>query len=211
MTASTDKPIRTEAFAQGYAPSPVDRLGVWLSARQIKRWVPSFRGLRVGDIGCGFHAAFIRTVLPDIASAVLADVQLSPELARNPKVRALEGDIAARLAEIPDGSLDVVMCISVIEHLWAPEQAIRELHRILAPGGMCLLNVPSWRGKWFLELSAFRLGLSPAAEMDDHKIYYDKRDFWPLLVRAGFRPRDIHCFAHKFGLNTFAACRKAPA
>jgi len=45
-----------------------------------------------------------------------------------------------------------------------------------------------------LEYSAFRLGFSPAEEMDDHKCYYDVKDFWPLLVRAGFRPSDIRCF-----------------
>ena len=43
--------------------------------------------------------------------------------------------------------------------------------------------------------------------MNDHKCYYDVRDLWPLLVRAGFRPSDIKCFSHKFGLNTFAVCR----
>ena len=58
-----------------------------------------------------------------------------------------------------------------------------------------------------LEFSAFRLGLSPKDEMDDHKAYYDVKDFWPLLVRAGFLPSRIHCFSHKFGLNTFAVCR----
>ncbi len=73
------------------------------------------------------------------------------------------------------------------------------------------MNVPSWRGKKFLELSAFRLGLSPAVEMDDHKQYYDVRDLWPLLVRNGFRPSQIRCFRHKFGLNTFAVCSKVPA
>ena len=68
--------------------------------------------------------------------------------------------------------------------------------------------VPSWRGRWFLELSAFRLGLSPKDEMDDHKNYYDVKDFWPLLVRAGFVPSRIQCVSHKFGLNTFAVCTR---
>jgi hypothetical protein len=77
----------------------------------------------------------------------------------------------------------------------------------LAPGGTCLLNVPSWRGKFFLEFSAFRLGLSPESEMDDHKMYYDRRDLWPLLVQAGFRPSRLRCFPHKLGLNTFAVCK----
>jgi hypothetical protein len=43
--------------------------------------------------------------------------------------------------------------------------------------------------------------------MDDHKNYFDPKDLWPLLVKAGFRPRNIRCFRHKFGLNTFAICR----
>jgi hypothetical protein len=67
--------------------------------------------------------------------------------------------------------------------------------------------VPSWLGKRALEFSAFRLGLSPAEEMDDHKYYFDPKDLWPLLVRAGFRPSNIRCFRHKFRLNTFAICR----
>ena len=43
--------------------------------------------------------------------------------------------------------------------------------------------------------------------MNDHKTYYDPRDLWPMLVQAGFRPQDIKVHRHKFGLNTFAACR----
>jgi hypothetical protein len=95
----------------------------------------------------------------------------------------------------------------VLEHLWDPLAMLRELHRVTAAGGVCLVNVPSWQGKRFLEFSAFRLGLSPAEEMDDHKRYYDPRDLWPLLVSAGFVPHAITCHRHKFGLNTFAACR----
>jgi hypothetical protein len=49
--------------------------------------------------------------------------------------------------------------------------------------------------------------LSPKEEMDDHKMYYDPRDFWPLLVKAGFKPSKINIFTHKFGLNTIAICR----
>jgi SAM-dependent methyltransferase len=198
---------RAHSYGEGYRPTVVDRFGVWLSARQIRRYVPDFRGKRMGDFGCGFHAAFARTVLDDVASAVLADVSVSPELIAHRRVLVLQGRLPDVLAELPSESLDVVLCVSVLEHLWDPQRAIAEFRRLLAPGGVCLLNVPSWRGKRFLEYSAFRLGLSPAEEMNDHKCYYDVKDFWPLLVRGGFRPSRISCFSHKFGLNTFAACR----
>jgi hypothetical protein len=74
-----------------------------------------------------------------------------------------------------------------------------------------LLNVPSWRGKRFLEFSAFRLGLSPAEEMNDHKRYFDPRDLWTLLRAADFLPSEIRCVRHKWGLNTFARCRVSSA
>jgi SAM-dependent methyltransferase len=122
-------------------------------------------------------------------------------------VTAIEGQLPDALADIPDGSLDAALCVSVLEHLWEPLIMLRELRRVTAEGGVCVVNVPSWRGKSFLEFSAFRLGLSPAEEMDDHKRYYDPRDLWPLLVAAGFKPHAISCYRHKFGLNTFAACR----
>jgi SAM-dependent methyltransferase len=199
--------VRTESFGQAYEPGPVDKLGVWLSARQLRRWVPDFRGKRVADIGCGFHATFARTVLGEVESATLVDVALADDLKAHPNVQAVEGALPGALAVLADASLDVVMMVSVLEHLWDPLEALLHLRRLLRPGGIALVNVPSWRGKKYLELSAFKLGLSPAAEMDDHKTYYDVADLWPLLVRAGFLPSQLTCFPHKLGLNTFAVCR----
>jgi len=111
---------------------------------------------------------------------------------------------AETMEQVEDASLDVVLCMSVIEHLWEPDLTLAHFRRVLRPGGVCAVNVPSWRGKRALEYSAFKLGTSPADEMDDHKMYYDPRDLWPLMVKAGFVPHAIKCFRHKFGLNTFA-------
>jgi SAM-dependent methyltransferase len=208
MTPDTDA-VRTTSFGEGYAPTLVDRFGVWLSLRKIRRFVGTCEGLQVGDFGCGYNATAVRSMLGDIAHAHLVDVSIADDLRADPKVTAIEGGLPEVLPSIPSDALDVVMCMSVLEHLWEPLDALREFHRIARPGATVLLNVPSWRGKRFLELSAFRLGLSPADEMDDHKAYYDPRDLWPLLVRAGFRPSGIRCFKHKFGLNTFAACTVA--
>ena len=128
-------------------------------------------------------------------------------LSASTKVEAIEGPLDQVLPTVPSDSIDVVLCLSVLEHLWEPEAALSEFARVVSPGGTVLINVPSWRGKRFLELAAFRLGVSPKEEMDDHKRYYDPADLWPLLVGAGFRPSRISCRRHKFGLNTFAACR----
>jgi SAM-dependent methyltransferase len=211
--SSTDKNLWTEgardyAFGQNYRPTWIDRFGVWLSARQIRRYAGPLDRKRLGDFGCGYQAAFVRSVLHTLESALLVDVAVAGDLKAHTKVTAIEGTLPGVLAEIPSASLDIVLCISVLEHLWDPAAALQEFFRIARPGAICLFNVPSWRGKTFLEYSAFRLGLSPKEEMDDHKAYYDVKEFWPLLVRGGFRPSRISCFSHKFGLNTFAACQK---
>jgi len=208
MTDAPASATRALAFGQGRL-SAIDRFGVWLSARRIRRHVPTWQGLRMADVGCGYYATFARGVLDQVGHAVLLDVALDRDLKRHRHVDVIEGPLPDTLTQLEGGSMDVVLCVSVLEHLWEPQRALAEMRRLLRPGGLCLVNVPSWRGKWFLELSAFRLGLSPADEMDDHKAYYDQRELWPLLVRAGFRPRDIRLSRHKFGLNTFAACRKA--
>jgi 2-polyprenyl-3-methyl-5-hydroxy-6-metoxy-1,4-benzoquinol methylase len=201
----TDDAIgRTHSFGESGAVTPVDRFGVWLSKRQIERVVGPLAGKDVADVGCGYDATFMRRVLDSVGTATLLDVSLAPDLAPHPKVRAIEGFLPQTLEQVPDRSLDVVLCMSVVEHLWEPQETVSEFHRVLRPGGVCAVNVPSWLGKRALEFSAFKLGLSPAEEMDDHKMYYDPRDLWPLMVKAGFMPHAIKCFRHKFGLNTFA-------
>src|ERR1017187_325703 len=192
-------PTRDAAFGEGYRLTAVDRFGIWLSSRQIRRHA-SFADKRVSDFGCGYHAPFVRSILQQAAHVTLVDVSLAPDLKGHSKIAAIEGGLPESLAGIPDESLDVILCVSVLEHLWEPLRALREFRRLLAPGGTCLLNVPSWRGKFFLEFSAFRLGLSPESEMDDHKMYYDRRDLWPLLVQAGFHPSPVSWLPPQLGL-----------
>jgi SAM-dependent methyltransferase len=201
---------RTQSYLQDGRGTVVDRFGVWLSARQIRRAVPSFAGKRVGDFGCGFEASFSRTIVGDVAGLTLVDVALADDLKTDARIRAIEGQLPGALAELPAASLDVVMIVSVLEHVSDPAGLLREVRRLLAPGGVALVNVPSWRGKRYLELATFRLHLGAACEVDDHKMYYDVRDLWPMLVAAGFRPSQISCFPHKFGLNTFAVCKAEP-
>ena len=190
--------------------SPVDRFGVCLSLRALRRDVDWSARPRVLDLGSGYEAALLRALAPRIGAANAVDVSLSPALGAD-GVRAIEAPIEEALRGLAGAGADVVLAISILEHLQDDAAVLRECHRLLAPGGVLAVNVPTWLGKPFLEFSAYRLGLSPAEEMDDHKRYYGRRDLWPLLVRAGFRPSAIRLRYHKGGLNLFGMARAKEA
>jgi len=199
--------VRGHSYAQDYELSFADRFGNWLSAVQMRRTLGSFAGLDVADVGCGYHATFSRSIRERVRSLTLVDVALADDLKSDARIRTLEGALPAVIDDIEDHSLDLALCVNVLEHLTEPQLALQGLRRILRPGGVCFLNVPSWSGKVVLETLAFRLNLAPRDEMDDHKNYYDRKDLWRLVVASGFRPSNIVCRSHKFGLNTFAVCR----
>jgi ubiquinone/menaquinone biosynthesis C-methylase UbiE len=118
------------------------------------------------------------------------------------RLKFLEGPIEETLKGIADQSIDFIVANNVIEHLTNPDSVIVEFRRIVSSNGLIYVNVPSWRGKFFLELAAFRLGLAPVEEMQDHKNYYSKNELWTLIRRSGFNPSAISVFSSKFGLNS---------
>lgn len=186
-----------------------DRLGVWLSQRAIRRYLPKRNGLEVLELGCGYHATQLVALDRTLKRGIGVDFHIAPELQTLVRFTFHEGTIEETLPKLGNEIVDVVMLISVLEHLSEPEWAIQSAWRLLKPSGLLLINVPTWLGKRFLEFFAFRLGIGPKVEMDDHKMYYGKRDLWPILVRSGFKPSQIRLRYHKFGLNLFAAAWKS--
>ncbi len=186
----------------------VDRVGAYLSLRPIFEVVKRYPQPAVLDIGCG-HRAHVLVALGDrIGRGVGIDESVEETARASSRLTFLEGNAEQHVGALPSESFDVVMMISVLEHLWEPVDALKECRRLLRPGGSLIINVPNWAGKVFLEVSAFKLGMSTADSIDDHKNYYAKRELWPLLVRAGFRPSKIRMRYHKLGLNTFAVSVK---
>jgi len=200
---------RTHSYGQVAKMTPIDRLGVWLGARRVRRSVGDLSGKRVGDFGCGFEARLGIELAEEADHVTLIDLALADHVKTHPNVTGIEGPLPATMEKIADASLDVTLCISMLEHLWEDQAMLNELRRVTAPGGKCLLSVPGWLDKPFLEFTAFRLGIS-ADEMDDHKRYYTIREFWPMLRRAGFLPHGITCRRYKLMTSIFAVCRVDP-
>jgi len=200
-------PREHESYGQ-YGLTLVDRLGVWMSQRTIRRHLANRSDLEVLELGCGYRATQLLALEPRLKRGIGVDFQIAPELLKRNKLTFYQGTIEQIVPNMENETLDVVMLISVLEHLVEPEFVLRSAWGLLKPSGLLLVNVPTWAGKRFLEFSAFRLGFSPKVEIDDHKMYYGKRDLWPMLVRAGFKPSEMRLKYHKFGLNLFAAAKK---
>src|SRR3954447_14173811 len=51
-------------------------------------------------------------------------------------------DIVGDLHDVPraDASLDIVIATEVLEHCYDPARAVGEIHRMLRPGGVCVLS-----------------------------------------------------------------------
>lgn len=44
---------------------------------------------------------------------------------------------------LPGGSFDVVLAVEILEHLEAPRVFVREIHRVLKPGGVAVITTPN--------------------------------------------------------------------
>lgn len=186
----------------------VDRIRTVLVGRSILRNLPKRPGMAALDLGCGYHAGYLRAIHSKLARGVGVDVSVAQECDRIPGLEFVRGPIESTLPSLPSGEFDLVLFISVLEHLEQPLEALSHCRRVLNSNGVMMVNVPTWMAKPVLEFSAFKCGTSPACEMDDHKMYYGKRDLWPLLVKAGFKPSRIKLRYQRFGMLLFGLAAK---
>ena len=207
ITVDLDRAPREQSYLQ-HGSTFVDRLRTRLVQREILKRLPRTGGLRVLDLGCGYHATYLKAIGERLAEGVGVDFHVSEESRRHPRLSFVASSVEDALPELPSNAFDAVLFISVLEHVRNPAECLSHCHRVLKAGGRLLVNVPTWYAKPVLELSAFKFGTSPACEMDDHKMYYSKRDLWPLLVRAGFRPSRIRMHYQKLCMILFSTSVK---
>lgn len=97
---------------------------------------------RILDFGAGSGS-----FLPSLQAAFPAAALAAADIMARPATVAAEvvwhrGDLNDRLP-IADGSFDLVCAIEVIEHLENPRAMLREIFRLLNPGGTAVLTTPN--------------------------------------------------------------------
>lgn len=187
----------------------LERMGVWLSHRAVARVLRRYTRPRVLDLGSGYRCVLLRAFRSQIGPSTAVDLELDPALDGGAGITRIESSLENAWESLPENGFEVITAINVLEHVWDPQGVIDQARLRLTEGGTLVVNVPTWLGKGVHEFQAFRLGLSCAVEIDDHKRYFDKRDLWPMLVQAGFRPSQVRMRYHKLRLNLFATARRA--
>lgn len=152
-------------------------------------------GARVLDVGCGDGGRYAGFLLDEGVELHGVDVSaVAVAEARRRGVQAVQASLSERLP-FEDDSFDAAVCLEVIEHVVDPEEAVREIHRVLAPGGALVVSVPNvghWRVRAeLLLLGRFNPGGSPATARsapwrDPHLRFFDQRSLGLLLQHVGF-------------------------
>lgn len=136
-------------------------------------------------------------------------IDLARELHRESIHRA---DVVAAGAALPypSGAFDLVVSMDVVEHVPHPLPWLRELLRVLRPGGSLFLTTPNYASRSLdllertaLELVARRQGFS---RKDLHPSKMTPELLRELLVRAG--ARDPQLRTTSLGWVLLAECRK---
>jgi SAM-dependent methyltransferase len=101
---------------------------------------------RVLDAGCGSG----RNMVDFARWGTVTGVELSEAAAEAARGRHVGEVVEGSVLEMPfaPASFDLVVCLDVIEHLQDDRAALRELRRVLAPGGALLVTVPAYQWLW---------------------------------------------------------------
>ena len=87
-----------------------------------------------------------------------------------------------REAGFADGEFEAVVLWDVLEHLTEPLDELREIHRVLRPGGYLFVSVPDYGSIWARLMGRRWFGFTKIRE---HVYYYDRRSLAQAMGRAG--------------------------
>lgn len=142
------------------------------------------------DAGCG-RGAFIKLAAPLFSRLCGTDLAApAAEAVRALGFEAVEADVSGPLPLAAD-SFDACTCLDVIEHVIDPLAALKELHRVIKPGGQLVLSTPNIRCFRHIVKLVFS-GRFPLTTTYDavwgggHLHYFTRADTLQLLESAGF-------------------------
>jgi SAM-dependent methyltransferase len=109
----------------------------------LQRYLPAWREGAILDAGCGTGANLASLAGPGRR----VGLDLAPAALRHARSRGLSELVRGDVSRLPfpDARFDAAISLSVLYHQWVPDPgaALRELHRVLRPRGLLLVDVPA--------------------------------------------------------------------
>jgi SAM-dependent methyltransferase len=143
-------------------------------------------GERVLDLGCGAgrFVAALQAAGADPVGVELAEAALERARANAPgaDLRRLADDGSIPLEH---GSVDLVWCSEVLEHVGDTAHLLLEVRRVLRPGGRLLVTVP-YHGRLKVAVIALASFESHFDPLGQHLRFYTRRSLAATLEHAGF-------------------------
>jgi ubiquinone/menaquinone biosynthesis C-methylase UbiE len=130
------------------------------------------------------------------------DLEAKPGAYENIKIMSM--DIQKEI-KLDSNSVNVITMLAVLEHLKYPESVFKECYRILKPGGLILLTVPSPDNKPILEILAV-FGFVRKKMIEQHENYFTVARLKAMAIKSGFKNVEVSLF--ELGLNTFLKAEK---
>lgn len=119
-------------------------------------------------------------------AAMFAAMEREGEVPPGAKATTVAGD-ALRMP-FPDGHFDVVIASEILEHIPEDDKAIREIVRVVRPGGRVVVTVP----RWFPERVCWALSDAYHANEGGHVRIYRADELEAKLSAAGLRTAHRH-------------------
>ena len=101
-------------------------------------------------------------------------------------------------ARFPDGGFDVAASYHVIEHVPSPRAELRELHRVVKPGGWLVMETPNIDNAWYRLLGARWRQFIP-----DHIFFFTPRTFARLCEESGFQVVELRSVGKAMSVRLF--------
>jgi len=163
--------------------------------RAVEAWAGGGASLEIGG-GDGAMAPFLEANFESSYSLDVARPFLVKTAAVTTSQILVVGD--ALFLPFADRSMDVVVCMEVMEHLLAPIQFLWEVRRVLKPGGMCYLTVP-YEGalRSAYRRALVRLGALPWPE-DTHVNFFHPTAIRKMAVRCGLEVRSVSTHGSRY-------------
>lgn len=159
--------------------------------KEIQPLLPRNRD-RVLEVGCG-SGATLQWLKSEMGCGWVGGVELTEDAAGRARERLdffLEGNIEKIELPFDNSSLDLILCLDVLEHLVDPWLMVKRLSLLLKPGGALIVSLPNicHRDVMMPLLLRNRWDYEPSGILDrTHLRFFTKKTAIELLAQGGLR------------------------